>query len=65
LDSNKPFARNFISRVPTDKLSNPVLLSFLRCIDDNDFEKVVKDPTKIVRKYFDSMLERRGNDKIY
>lgn len=43
---------------PLDKLSNPVLLSFLRCIDDNDFEKVVKDPTKIVRKYFDSMLER-------
>ncbi|MBV2189794.1 MULTISPECIES: NACHT domain-containing protein [Morganellaceae] len=43
---------------PLDKLSNPVLLSFLRCIDDTDFNKVITDPTKIVKKYFDSMLER-------
>ena len=43
---------------PLNKLSNPVLLSFLRCIDDADFEKVISEPTKIVRKYFDSMLER-------
>ncbi|WP_448885247.1 NACHT domain-containing protein [Citrobacter telavivensis] len=43
---------------PLDKLSNPVLLSFLRCIDDVDFNKVISDPTKIVKKYFDSMLER-------
>ncbi|WP_412175720.1 NACHT domain-containing protein [Escherichia coli] len=43
---------------PLNKLSNPVLLSFLRCIDDTDFNKVISDPTTIVRKYFDSMLER-------
>jgi len=43
---------------PLEKLSNPVLLSFLRCIDDEHFLSVVKEPTKIVRKYFDSMLER-------
>ncbi|GKW19591.1 hypothetical protein PEC302107_13200 [Pectobacterium araliae] len=43
---------------PLSKLSNPVLLSFLRCIDDTDFDKVISEPTKIVRKYFDSMLER-------
>lgn len=29
---------------PLNKLSNPVLLSFLRCIDDTDFNKVISDP---------------------
>lgn len=43
---------------PIDKLSNPVLLSFLRCISEADFKKVIDDPTQIVRKYFNSMLER-------
>jgi len=43
---------------PLEKLSNPVLLSFLRCINDDDFSHVVKEPAKIVKKYFNSMLER-------
>lgn len=43
---------------PIRKLSNPVLLSFLRCISDKEFEAVSAEPSAIVKKYFDSMLER-------
>lgn len=46
------------SGFPIHKLSNPVLLSFLRCIDDDEFEKVKSDTGQLVKKYFDSMLER-------
>lgn len=43
---------------PIENLSNPVLLSFLRCISDEEFSEVSKDATKLVDKYFDSMMER-------
>ncbi|WP_206603992.1 NACHT domain-containing protein [Vibrio vulnificus] len=43
---------------PIDNLSNPVLLSFLRCISDDEFFEVSQDATKLVDKYFDSMMER-------
>ncbi len=43
---------------PIENLSNPVLLSFLRCISDEEFLEVSKDATKLVDKYFDSMMER-------
>ncbi|ELD6122919.1 pentapeptide repeat-containing protein, partial [Vibrio cholerae] len=43
---------------PIENLSNPVLLSFLRCISDDEFNEVSKDATKLVDKYFDSMMER-------
>ncbi len=43
---------------PIKNLSNPVLLSFLRCIPDKDYKKVIKDTTKIVDRYFESMLDR-------
>ncbi|MGH1461554.1 MAG: pentapeptide repeat-containing protein [Neptuniibacter sp.] len=43
---------------PIDKLSNPVLLSYLRCIEQEDFNNVVVNPDLIVDKYFTSMFER-------
>lgn len=43
---------------PIENLSNPVLLSFLRCISDDEFLEVSKDATMLVDKYFDSMMER-------
>lgn len=43
---------------PILKLNNPVLLSYLRFINDCDFEACIADPQLIVDKYFSSMLER-------
>jgi len=43
---------------PINKISNPVLLSFLRCIDEDDFKAALNDPDMLVDKYFDSMLDR-------
>ncbi len=40
------------------KLSNPVLLSFLRCVSDECFTDLCEQPSKIVEQYFQSMLER-------
>lgn len=40
------------------QLSNPVLLSFLRCIPDCEFNEVSNTPELIVQKFFESMLER-------
>jgi len=41
-----------------DKISNPVLLSYLRCIGESDFREVCSDPEKVVNKYFNFMLKR-------
>lgn len=41
-----------------EKLSNPVLLSFLRSISDLEFCKVATEPNMIVNKYFELMLDR-------
>ncbi len=51
---------NTLSRSGFDvkELSNPVLLSYLRAINDIEFQEVVSSPEKLVQKYFDSMLER-------
>jgi len=56
-----PYSR--MSRLSTtsidvSKLSNPVLLSFLRFVNDDYFEKLCNEPSKIVEQYFQSMLER-------
>ena len=40
------------------KLSNPVLLAFLRSIDDEEFSKLCGQSSKIVDHYFQAMLER-------
>ncbi len=41
-----------------EKLSNPVLLSFIRFLDFDNFENLCAQPSTIVEKYFASMLER-------
>lgn len=46
------------SGFPIQNISNPVLLSFLRCISDEQFNTVKSDPSKLVEKYFKSMFER-------
>jgi biotin operon repressor len=40
------------------KLSNPVLLSYLRALTDDDFKALAGKPEKIVSHYFFTMLER-------
>lgn len=40
------------------KLSNPVLLSFLRFINDECFNNLCEQPSLIVEQYFSAMLER-------
>lgn len=39
-------------------IANPVLLSYLRCIADEEFLDVASSPNLLVEKYFDFMLER-------
>lgn len=46
--------RNF----PIERLNNPVLLSYIRCISDDEFTTAVESPDLIVDRYFNSMLER-------
>jgi hypothetical protein len=41
-----------------EKLCNPVLLSYLRCISDVKFKTNILNPDSIVDEYFKSMLER-------
>lgn len=44
--------------VPIGELANPVLLAFLRNLDDAKFNKLCQNPGDIVEQYFDSLLER-------
>lgn len=39
-------------------IANPVLLSYLRCIPDDEFTAVAAEPHRLVEKYFDFMLDR-------
>lgn len=39
-------------------MSNPVLLSYLRCINEERFERATENPEEIVQSYFLYMLER-------
>jgi len=39
-------------------IANPVLLSYLRCISDEEFSLALVDSGKLVEKYFDFMLSR-------
>lgn len=41
-----------------ENIANPVLLSYLRCISDEDFEKVSREPQLLVEKYFEFMFDR-------
>lgn len=41
-----------------DAMANPVLLSYLKCIDETSFAQVVAQPEAIVQSYFEYMLDR-------
>lgn len=41
-----------------DAMANPVLLSYLRCIDDETFAHAAAEPEGIVESYFGYMLDR-------
>lgn len=44
--------------IPINQISNPVLLAFLRSLNDIDFDLAVKTPSKIVERYFETILDR-------
>lgn len=46
------------SKFDIEGIANPVLLSYLRCISDNDFYAAIEDKDGLVSKYFVYMLER-------
>ena len=41
-----------------EAIANPVLLSYLRCIDQTAFNEVSKEPDRLVDSYFEYMLDR-------
>lgn len=41
-----------------ENISNPVLLSYLRCISDESFNKLCEESSNLVESYFNFMLER-------
>ncbi|MFM0296791.1 MULTISPECIES: NACHT domain-containing protein [Paraburkholderia] len=41
-----------------DAMANPVLLSYLRCIDESAFSAAANEPETIVQSYFEYMLDR-------
>lgn len=44
--------------ISINSMANPVLLSYLRFLKQDSFDKLCKEPNKIVDHYFYSMLER-------
>lgn len=44
--------------ISVENIANPVLLSYLRCIDSQAFQDAVSEPESIVDSYFTYMLER-------
>ncbi len=44
--------------VPLEHISNPVLLTYLRNVGDDAFEKLIKNPDTITEKYFENLLNR-------
>ncbi|MCL7753329.1 hypothetical protein [Polaribacter sp. Z022] len=44
--------------IPINQISNPVLLAFLRSLEQNIFDSIVKEPNQIVDRYFDTILDR-------
>lgn len=44
--------------IKIEDMANPVLLSYLRCISDGEFEKVASYPHALVERYFEFMLDR-------
>lgn len=46
------------SRINIKNIANPVLLTFLKFINDTQFSEILEDPDSIVDKYFSSMFTR-------
>jgi len=46
------------SGLKIENMSNPVLLSYLRCISDEQFASIASNPDELVNNYFSSMMER-------
>ena len=57
LDTNRLDALSLCG-IDIKQIANPVLLSYLRCIDDEEFLLATSDSQILVEKYFDFMLER-------
>lgn len=56
--SNERFDAISSQNVPIDRISNPVLLTYLRNIDDEGFYEMLKRPDSITDKYFENLLNR-------
>lgn len=46
------------STIPIERIANPVILSYLRCIPSDIFAKAIEEADSLVDKFFTSMLER-------
>ncbi|MDU8632097.1 NACHT domain-containing protein [Pseudomonas syringae group sp. 243L2] len=46
------------SRINIKNIANPVLLTFLKFVNDEQFSEILDDPDSIVDKYFSSMFTR-------
>lgn len=44
--------------IPIQYISNPVLLTFLKHLDQDEFLNLIKNPDKLIEKYFEKMLTR-------
>jgi len=58
---NERYEKLESSRVNIKNLSNPVLLTFLRFVDDQQFESILEQPDLVVEKYFELLLLREMN----
>lgn len=46
------------NNIPIENISNPVLLTYLRNVSDEEFEGLIKQPENITTKYFEQLLNR-------
>ena len=46
------------SDIPLDGIANPVVLAYLRGLDRSEFEEMANEPSQIVDRYFEQMLDR-------
>jgi len=46
------------NNIPLDYIANPVLLTYLRNVDEKEFLALIEVPEKITQKYFEYLLDR-------
>lgn len=56
--SSERIAKLEESRINIKNIANPVLLTFLKFVSDDQFVEILDDPDSIVDKYFSSMFSR-------